>query len=262
MEIQSTPVFSAGFDICVDYHGCMKLAPAVSCDSCLSEPDIRSKAALDLLVVLMIFAACALCVPYLNPYLRSARGFRFLFGMTSFQFCAEGLAPLALLFARREPLSRYGFTWNRLRWSLSLGLFMALLYDAALSIYSHALLWVPLRRQPAVRLALAAGFPSNLIGIAITVIVWGFLEGFFGIYFARKINILLRHSGHGWFAPGVLAFALFNGGIHLIVGQGIEGFITSFASGYAITVVPAVTENAWGGTVVQTLTNAVGSLAK
>jgi hypothetical protein len=60
----------------------------------------------------------------------------------------------------------------------------------------------------------------------------------------------------------VLAFALFNGGIHLIVGQGIEGFITSFASGYAITVVPAVTENAWGGTLVQTLTNAVGSLAK
>jgi hypothetical protein len=110
-------------------------------------------------------------------------------------------------------------------------------------------------------MSLAAGFPLNLAGIALTVAVWGFLEGFFGIYFARKVNLLSRHSGHGWLAPGVLAFAFFNGAIHLIVGQGLEGFITSFASGYAIVVVPAVTGNAWGGTLVQTLTNAVGKVS-
>ena len=47
-----------------------------------------------------------------------------------------------------------------------------------------------------------------------------------------------------------------------IAGQGLEGFMTSFASGYAIAVVPAVTENVWGGTLVQALTNAVGKLAR
>jgi len=117
------------------------------------------------------------------------------------------------------------------------------------------LLWIPLRRQPAVRMSLAAGFLLGLAGLAVTTLTWGFLEGFFGIYFARKVNWALGHSGTGWFAPGTLAFALFNGGIHLIAGQ---GFLTSFASGYAIVVVPAITGNAWGGTLVQTLTNAVG----
>ncbi len=102
--------------------------------------------------------------------------------------------------------------------------------------------------------------PLGLVGLAVTVLTWGFLEGFFGIYFARKVNLILGYSGRGWFAPGALAFAVFNGGVHLIVGQGFEGFLTSFASGYAITVVPAITENSWGGTMVQTLTNAVGRL--
>ena len=111
-------------------------------------------------------------------------------------------------------------------------------------------------------MSLAAGPPLSLLGICLTVVTWGFLEGFFGIYLARKVNALTRHSGKGWFTPGVLAFALFNGGVHVLVGQGPEGFITSFASGYAIAVVPAVTGNAWGGTLVQALTNAVGKAAR
>jgi hypothetical protein len=64
----------------------------------------------------------------------------------------------------------------------------------------------------------------------------------------------------GWLSVGVLGFASFNGLIHLAIGQGFQGFMTSFASGYAIAVIPAVTENAWGSTVVQTLTDAVGNL--
>lgn len=67
---------------------------------------------------------------------------------------------------------------------------------------------------------------------------------------------MLGHSGSGWLAPG--GFALFNGSIHCAIGQGIEGFLTSFASGYAIGVIPAVTDNAWGSAVFQTLTNSVG----
>jgi hypothetical protein len=121
-------------------------------------------------------------------------------------------------------------------------------------------MWIPLQRQPAVRMSVAAGFPLGAAGLIVTVFTWGFLEGFFGIYFARKVNMMLGHSGCGWLAPGVLAFAIFNGGIHLLVGQGLEGFLTSSASGYAIAVIPAVTGNAWGGTLVQSLTNAVGRL--
>jgi hypothetical protein len=237
------------------------IAMTTSETAAANHPDERRKAALDLAVVLLVFAACMFCVPYLNPRLRIAHGFQFVFALALFQFCSENLVPLALVAARRESFSFYGFAWKRLGRSLQLGVFLTLLYDAGLSLYTQTLLWIPLRRQPAIRMSLAAGFPLNLIGIAVTLMVWGFLEGFFGIYFARKVNLLTGHSGRGWFAPGVLAFALFNGVVHLIVGQGLEGFLTSFASGYAIAVISAVTRHAWGGTLVQTLTNAVGTIA-
>jgi hypothetical protein len=45
-----------------------------------------------------------------------------------------------------------------------------------------------------------------------------------------------------------------------LIGQGTAGFVTSFASGYAIAVIPALTGNAWGSALVQSLTNAVGKV--
>ena len=222
----------------------------------------RSNAALDLTLSLSAFVLCFLFVPRLNPLLRAAQGFHFVLATALYQLCAESIVPVTLLISRRESFSQYGFCKKNLGSSITLGVLLALLYNTGISLYSHVLLWVPLRRQPAIRMSLAAGFPLSLVGIVLTVIVWGFLEGFFGIYFARKVDRIARHSGRGWFAPGVVAFALFNGFVHVLVGQGMEGFITSFASGYAIAVVPAVTNNAWGGTLVQALTNAVGKLSR
>jgi hypothetical protein len=220
----------------------------------------RLAAVTDLGAVVAVLVVGSLAVPVVNPVLRQGRSLSVAFAAAGFQFLLEGLMPVALMALRREPLSSYGFVQRNLGRSLGLGLALAVVYDLALSWHAGALLWIPLRRQPAIRMSLAAGFPLELAGFAVTVLVWGFFEGFFGVYFARKVNLANGHSGRGWFAPGALAFALFNGGIHLIVGQGFEGFLTSLASGYAIGVVPAVTGNAWGSALVQTLTNAVGRL--
>lgn len=220
----------------------------------------RVSAAVDLGIVLVVFAIGSLSVPFVNPILRQGHSLPAAFTAAAFQFFLEGMAPLALMALRREGFSCYGLIRHNLWPSLGVGLALAVVYDLGLSWQAGALLWIPLRRQPAIRMSLAAGFPLGLAGVAITVLTWGFLEGFFGVYFAKKINLVLGHNGRGWFAPGVIAFALFNGGIHLIVGQGAQGFLTSFASGYAIAVVPAITENAWGSTLLQTLTNAVGRL--
>ena len=109
-------------------------------------------------------------------------------------------------------------------------------------------------------MSLAAGLPAGVVGLAAVVAVWGAAESFFGVFFARKLNEALGVRGRGWLSAGALGFASFNGLIHLAIGQGLEGFITSFASGYAIAVIPAVTGNAWGSALVQTLTEAVGKL--
>lgn len=196
----------------------------------------------------------------LDPILRKGHGLAMAFGLAAYQFTFEGVAPLMIMAIRRERLADYGLKRRNAGKSAALGVVLAGIYDLCLSWYARALLWIPLRRQPAVRMSLDAGFPQCLAGLAVTVLVWGFFEGFFGIFFARKLSQAVGHSGYGWLAPGVLGFALFNGLIHLTVGQGIEGFVESFASGYAIAVIPAVTRNAWGSSLVQTLTNAVGRL--
>ncbi|MGD0872608.1 MAG: hypothetical protein ABSB88_23935 [Bryobacteraceae bacterium] len=223
-------------------------------------PVNRRTAAIDLAVAMAFFAVCVAINPVLDPLLRHGRGLVMVFAAATYQFMAEGLALLVVMRIRHERWSDYGFTWRNAGKSVALALVLAGIYDLAMSWHADALLWVPLRRQPAVRMSLAIGFPLSVAGLAATVAAWGFFEAFFGVFFARKLNQMLAHNGRGWLSPGVVGFALFNGLIHLTVHQGISGFIGSFASGYAIAVIPGVTENAWGSALVQTLTNAAGKL--
>jgi len=220
----------------------------------------RRSAASDLFITVAFFLACDASIPLLNPVLRHGHGLGMAFAAAAYQFTFEGVAPLLIMAFRRERFSAYGLNGRNAGKSLALALLLAVIYDIAMSWHAGALLWVPLRRQPAVRISLAAGFPLSLVGLAVTIAVWGFFEGFFGVFFAKKLNQALGHDGRGWLAPGALVFALFNALIHLGIGQGIEGFVFSLASGYAIAVIPAVTGNAWGSPLVQTLTNAVGKL--
>lgn len=220
----------------------------------------RRAAAIDLAVAMAFFAVCVAVNPVLDPFLRHGRSLVMVFAAATYQFMAEGLALLVVMRIRHERFSDYRFTWRNAGKSVALALVLAGIYDLAMSWHAGALLWIPLRRQPAVRMSLAVGFPLSLVGLAVTVASWGFFEAFFGVFFARKLNRTFGHDGRGWLSPGAVGFALFNGLIHLTVHQGIAGFIGSFASGYAIAVIPGVTENAWGSALFQTLTNAVGKL--
>lgn len=225
-----------------------------------SVPANRRGAAIDLVIAIGFFFVCYLSEPALDPLLRHGRGLKVAFAAAAYQFAFEGLALLVIMAIRHEHFSDYGFTGRGTVKSLVLAMVLTVLYDLAMSWHAGTWLWIPMRRQPAVRMSLEAGFPACLAGLAVTVAAWGFFEGFFGVFFARKLNIALGRSGRGWLSPGALGFALFNGVIHLTVGQGVQGFVGSFASGYAIAAIPAVTGNSWGSALVQTLTDAVGKL--
>ena len=183
-----------------------------------------------------------------------------VFILAAFQFAAEGLVPLILMAIRGERFSDYGFNWRNLGKSIALAVCLVVAYDLALSWQAGRWIWVPLRRHNAVRISFAAGFPLNLVGLVVVIAIWGFFEAFFGVFVAKKLNQVAGHAGNGWLAPGVWGFALFNGLLHAAIGQGVAGFLTSFASGYAIAVIPALTSNAWGSSLFQTATNAVGGL--
>jgi hypothetical protein len=220
----------------------------------------RRAAAIDLSVAIAFFLACSAAQPVLDSLLRQGRGLDGVLALAGYQFACEGLALLVIMLVRHERLSSYGITRQNAGKSVALGLTLAVINDMAMSWHAGALLWIPLRRHSATRMSLAAGFPASVVGLVVTVAVWGLAESFFGVFFSKKLNEALGRSGHGWLSVGALGFAFFNGLIHLAIGQGLQGFVTSFASGYAIAVIPAVTENAWGSALVQILTDAVGKL--
>jgi len=220
----------------------------------------RQSSATDLCIVLVFFLVCYTTESALDPLLRRGGGLQGVLALAAYQFMFEGFAPLFVLRIRRERFADYGFTRHNLGKSVALALILAVVNDLVVSWNAGALLWVPLRRQAATRMSLAVGVPWSLLGLAATVAVWGFFEAFFGVFFAKKLNQALEREGRGWWSLGAAGFALFNGLIHLTVHQGISGFLASFASGYAIAVIPGLTGNAWGSALFQTVTNAVGGI--
>jgi hypothetical protein len=220
----------------------------------------RSSAAVDLAIAVSVTLICGFSIPAITPALKRLGGMREVFALAMFQFTAEGLAVLLLMAIRRERLSNYGFSSRGVLKSVAIAVLFAIIYDAALSSQMGQPVWVPLRRHLALRLSLASEFPLYLVGIATTVMVWGFFEALYGVFFANRLNHIAGHEGHGWLTPGAWGFGLFNGLIHAALGQGVSGFLGSFASGYAIAVIPAVAGNSWGSVLFQTLTNAVGRM--
>jgi hypothetical protein len=223
-------------------------------------PLAPSKALTDIILAVGVVLVSLPWASPSNSLFRGKTGLTAVLMLAAYQFTAEGLVPLLLIAARRERLSDFGFTLRNAGKSVMFAVILAAAYDLALSWHADAWIWVPFRRHTAVRMALAVGFPWSLEALAASIAAWGLLEAFFGVFFARRVNEMLGHSGIGWLAPGALGFALFSGLLHFAIGQGIEGLLTSFASGYAIGVIPAIAENAWGSAVFQTLTNSVGRL--
>jgi hypothetical protein len=223
-------------------------------------PLARSKALTDLILAVgVVLVSLPWASPSHSPFRRMS-GLAGVLMLAAFQFTAEGLVPLLLIAVRRERLSGFGFTSRNVGRSVAFAVILAAAYDLALSCHAGAWIWVPFRRHTVARMSLAAGFPWSLVALAAMVAAWGLLEAFFGVFFAKRVNQIFGHGGKGWLAPGALGFALFNGLLHFAIGQGIEGFVMSFGSGYAIGVIPAMADNAWGSTVFQTLTNSVGRL--
>jgi hypothetical protein len=217
-------------------------------------------AAADLFFVTVVFLSCSAALPWLDPALRRGHGIVGVLSLAGYQFACEGLAPIIVLIRRGASAAEYGFTRRKIGRSIGLALLLACVYNVALSAHAGALLWLPFARQPSAKLAMRLGLSGRVFGIGLTVAIWGFLEGFFGVFIARTVNVICNRSGRGWFSPGALSFAAFNGLIHVVVGQGWAGFFESFASGYAIGAIPGITGNAWGSAVFQTLTNAVGRM--
>jgi hypothetical protein len=133
----------------------------------------KHSAVVDLGVVVAFFLASSMLEPTLDPLLRRGHGLAGVLALAGYQFACEGLALGVILTVRHERPSSYGLTRHNLGPSLSLAALLALIYDLVLSSQAGALLWIPLRRHTATRMSLASGLPLSVVGLAVTVTVWG-----------------------------------------------------------------------------------------
>jgi hypothetical protein len=218
----------------------------------------QSASAIDLVVVSASTLAGVTAFVSLWPLAESLSAEARIVMATSAQALIGGLIPLVLMCARRERFDAFGFVSKRLVLSLLVAAAAAALYDACASIARSELAWIPFGGHGVMRLGLSLAIPWRLLAVAVVVLVWGVLEGFFAIYFAVKAQAAFGAPGRAPWA-GALAFGAFNALVHAALGQGAGSVASSFASGVLIPAILASTGNAWGGTLVQVLTNAIGT---
>ncbi len=94
---------------------------------------------------------------------------------------------------------------------------------------------------------LVAGFPLNILGLALIMVVWGFFEGFNYAVIAQKIN--KRYPPQNlWLNYGAITCAIICLLFHPIETDlwGILEMITMTLAIYGMLIVKHITGNAWG----------------
>lgn len=95
---------------------------------------------------------------------------------------------------------------------------------------------------------LASKFPTNIIGMFITIITWGFFEGFNYVVISDKINARYQ-SKNKWLNWGAISCAILCILIHGAIGVSLENIIetlTIFFLIYGMLIIKEQTGNAWG----------------
>lgn len=173
---------------------------------------------------------------------------RVLFMGGIFQFGLAGLGITIVSIMRKESFCSYGLTTKKLIPALLLSVACCVpdfIYNLAAGNV-HA--WLPFSDVNLTREVLASGFPSNVLGYAITAICWGFFEGFNYVVISSKINQRYPSKNKllNW---GAIICAIMCILVHGVVGVTpdaiIEMLCTIFLI-YGMLVVRDYTGNAWG----------------
>lgn len=173
---------------------------------------------------------------------------RVLFVGGIFQFGLAGLGITIVTLLRRENFRQHGLTVKKLPITLLLSAACCLPDFIYQFVTGRVQPWLPFANVNTTYEVLASGFPSNVLGMLITAICWGFFEGFNYVVIADKINERFpsRHPLLDW---GALVCAVMCILVHGVIGITPSALIDMFATMfliYGMLVVKKQTGNAWG----------------
>ncbi len=223
----------------------------------------------DLLIIMLCFALSGvLYIPFLRMGLSTPPLLKIIYIML-IEFIGSGLAIFIIIHIRREKLSDYGIQKKNVSTSLLAGVIMAVIFAAIYSLQAGNILWIPMRNHVAMRISLTFIFPFNIIGILMTLLIWGPLEGLFFITIVKKLDdIISKHCRAPFFSPGTILFALWNPILHIAIRMFeqkltrfdvLDSFL-SFAQTYAMITIYNLTKNSSGTMFMQMILNGLGKL--
>ncbi|MDO4649719.1 MAG: hypothetical protein Q4B26_13830, partial [Eubacteriales bacterium] len=173
---------------------------------------------------------------------------RVLFIGGVFQFGLAGLGITIVSILRKENFIGYGLSFKNL-W-LTIGLSVLCCVPDFIYNYISGNIhgWLPFSSVNTTAEVIASAFPSNVLGMLITAICWGFFEGFNYVVIADKLNERYP-SKHKYFDWGALVCAVMCILIHGVIGVTPEALIEMFCIMfliYGMLIVRKITGNAWG----------------
>lgn len=219
----------------------------------------------------LIFIFLPLSLPLFivfGNYINNNSNFISIVLLSIIEFCAAGLGAFVVMLIRKESFSDYGIKKENIKKSILFTLSFIVIMILLTSIDAGGLVYFPMRNHTTIKYSLNLSFPYNLIGIMLTYLIWGLIEGFYYVVIIKKIDDLLPKTLNPWFSLAPIVFYLYNFIIHysvrIIEGRTYEfsliGELTSIMLAYAMAMPRKVTDNSWGSLIYQTLQNGIGKL--
>ncbi|GEM_PF-815988 len=202
-------------------------------------------------------------------YINTNSNFISIVLLSIIEFCAAGLGAFVVMFIRKESFSDYGIKKKNIKKSILFTLSFIVLMVLLKSIDAGELVYFPMRNHTTIKYSLNLLFPFNLIGIMLTYLTWGIIEGIYYIVIIKKIDDLLPKTLNPWLSLAPIVFWLYNFIIHYSVRTFIEGrtfefslidILTSLLLAYAMAMPRKLTNNSWGSLIYQTVQNGIGKL--
>lgn len=172
---------------------------------------------------------------------------RTLFAAT-FQFGIAGLGITIVCILRKECFKSFGLNTKHLITSILLCAMFFIPNIVYLVVTDNMVNYLPFQEVWTTKELLVSRFPSTVIGILITAIVWGFFEGFNYVVISDKINKRYP-TNHLWLDWGAIFCAILCIVIHGAIGLTVESIVEMISIVliiYGMLLVKKLTGNAWG----------------
>lgn len=164
------------------------------------------------------------------------------------QFGLAGLGCVIVMLYRKEKFRDYGLIKPSFLRTVLLSAVVCIPAFILMLVNNEVDSYLPLQGCLLTREFLSCEFPANVLGYALTILVWGFFEGFNYVVIAKKINERYL-SASIWINYG----AIVCGAICILI-HGMVGFdmytlfeaITTFIIIYGMLVIKEKNGNAWG----------------